>query len=145
MLDILESNADKSIIPFSSGVPDINQPSLEPLWRELSRVTQHNLRTILSYDEISGCRELRQQTARLMLDGGLVVNVGDIVITSGSQSGMSLALLTVCQPGDIVTVKSPAYYGTMQLLRGLGIRAIEIPTDPDTGISIEVLELALDQ
>lgn len=33
----------------------------------------------------------------------------------------------------------------MQLLRGLGIKVIEIPTDPDTGISIEALELALDQ
>ncbi|SQB25964.1 GntR family transcriptional regulator [Citrobacter koseri] len=69
----------------------------------------------------------------------------DIVITNGSQSGLSLALLTVCQAGDIVAVESPAYYGTMQLLRGLGIKVIEIPTDPDTGISIEALELALDQ
>lgn len=58
---------------------------------------------------------------------------------------MSLALLAVCQPGDIVAVESPAYYGTMQLLRGLGIKVIEIPTDPDTGISIEALELALEQ
>lgn len=33
----------------------------------------------------------------------------------------------------------------MQLLRGLGIKVIEIPTDPDTGISIEATELALDQ
>lgn len=145
VLDMLKGNADKSIIPFSSGVPDINQPSLKPLWRELSRVAQHNLHAILGYDELSGCRELRHQIARLMLDGGSVVNADDIVITSGSQSGMSLALLTVCQPGDIVAVESPAYYGTMQLLRGLGIKVIEIPTDPDTGISIEALELALDQ
>jgi DNA-binding transcriptional MocR family regulator len=51
----------------------------------------------------------------------------------------------VCQPGDIVAVESPTYYGTMQLLRGLGLKAIEIPTDPDSGISLEALELALDQ
>ncbi|MDT3754115.1 MULTISPECIES: aminotransferase-like domain-containing protein [Citrobacter] len=145
VLDMLAGHADKSIIPFSSGVPDINQPSLKPLWRELSRVAQHNLKAVLGYDELPGCQELRQQIARLMLDGGSVVNADDIVITSGSQSGMSLALLTVCQPGDIVAVESPAYYGTMQLLRGLGIKVIEIPTDPDTGISVEALELALDQ
>lgn len=145
VLDMLAGHADTSIVPFSSGVPDINQPSLKPLWRELSRVAQHNLRAVLGYDELPGCRELRQQIARLMLDGGSVVGADDIVITSGSQSGMSLALLTVCQRGDIVAVESPAYYGTMQLLRGLGIKVIEIPTDPDTGISIEALELALDQ
>lgn len=33
----------------------------------------------------------------------------------------------------------------MQMLRGLGLKTIEIPTDPETGISIEALELALDQ
>ena len=33
----------------------------------------------------------------------------------------------------------------MQILRGLGLKAIEIPTDPESGISIEALELALDQ
>ncbi|MFH7127082.1 PLP-dependent aminotransferase family protein [Klebsiella pneumoniae] len=31
------------------------------------------------------------------------------------------------------------------MLRGLGLKTIEIPTDPETGISIEALELALDQ
>lgn len=98
VLDMLAGHADKSIIPFSSGVPDINQPSLKPLWRELSRVAQHNLKAVLGYDELPGCRELRQQIARLMLDGGSVINADDIVITNGSQSGMSLALLAVCQP-----------------------------------------------
>ncbi len=33
----------------------------------------------------------------------------------------------------------------MQMLRGLGLKTIEIPTDPETGISIEAPELALDQ
>lgn len=33
----------------------------------------------------------------------------------------------------------------MQILRGLGLKAIEIPTDPESGISIEALELALDR
>ncbi len=42
-------------------------------------------------------------------------------------------------------MESPCYYGTMQMLRGLGLKTIEIPTDPETGISIEALELALDQ
>lgn len=57
VLDMLAGHADKSIIPFSSGVPDINQPSLKPLWRELSRVAQHNLKAVLGYDELPGCRE----------------------------------------------------------------------------------------
>lgn len=33
----------------------------------------------------------------------------------------------------------------MQMLRGMGVKVIEIPTDPETGISVEALELALEQ
>ncbi|HFZ8994897.1 TPA: PLP-dependent aminotransferase family protein [Citrobacter freundii] len=145
VLTMLEARRDKSIIAFGGGSPDIDQPSLKPLWRELSRVAQHNVNEVLSYDELAGRRDLREQIARLMLDGGSAIGADSLIITNGCHSALSLALLCVCKPGDIIAVESPAYYGTMQRLRGLGLKAIEIPTDPNTGISIEALEMALDQ
>ena len=33
----------------------------------------------------------------------------------------------------------------MQMLRGYGVKVVEIPTDSVTGISLEALELALEQ
>ncbi|ENE38403.1 aminotransferase class I and II family protein, partial [Escherichia coli P0302293.10] len=106
---------------------------------------QHNLQTVLGYDLLAGQRVLREQIARLMLDSGSVVTADDIIITSGCHNSMSLALMAVCKPGDIVAVESPCYYGSMQMLRGMGVKVIEIPTDPETGISVEALELALEQ
>ncbi|MCC7887192.1 PLP-dependent aminotransferase family protein, partial [Escherichia coli] len=97
------------------------------------------------YDLLAGQRVLREQIARLMLDSGSVVTADDIIITSGCHNSMSLALMAVCKPGDIVAVESPCYYGSMQMLRGMGVKVIEIPTDPETGISVEALELALEQ
>ena len=47
-----------------------------------------------------------------MRDGGSVVTADDLVLTSGCHSALSLALLSVCQPGDIIAVESPCYYGT---------------------------------
>jgi len=145
VLEMLDARLDKDIILFGGGAPDITQPSLKPLWRELSRVVQHQPTEVLGYDELAGHRELREQIARLMLDGGSTVTADDVVITSGCHSALSIALLAVCKPGDIIAVESPSFYGTMQLLRGLGIKALEIPTDPETGISVEALELALEQ
>lgn len=87
--------------------PDVETPSLKPLWRELSRVVQHNLQTVLGYDLLAGQRVLREQVARLMLDSGSVVTADDIIITSGCHNSMSLALMAVCKPGDIVAVESP--------------------------------------
>ncbi|STF90444.1 fused DNA-binding transcriptional regulator; aminotransferase [Escherichia coli] len=46
-----------------------------------------------------------------MLDSGSVVTADDIIITSGCHNSMSLALMAVCKPGDIVAVESPCYYG----------------------------------
>ncbi len=145
VLTLLEGREDKEITAFGGGAPDISQPTLKPLWREMYRVVQHQIQDVLRYDTLPGRRELREQIARLMLDGGTAISADEIVITSGCHPALSLALLAVCQPGDIIAVESPSYYGTMQLLRGLDIKAIEIPTDPDTGISIEALELALEQ
>ena len=108
-------------------------------------MVQHNLQTVLGYDLLAGQRVLREQIARLMLDSGSVVTADDIIITSGCHNSMSLALMAVCKPGDIVAVESPCYYGSMQMLRGMGVKVIEIPTDPETGISVEALELALEQ
>ncbi|RKR53892.1 DNA-binding transcriptional MocR family regulator [Yokenella regensburgei] len=145
VLTLLDTRNDKQVTAFGGGSPDVTQPSLKPLWREMSRIVQHNPSDILSYDELPGRRELREQIARLALDGGTVVTADDIVVTHGCHAALSIALFSVCKPGDIVAVESPSFYGTMQLLRGFNIKAIEIPTDPQTGISIEALELALEQ
>ena len=145
VLTLLDARSDKEMLNFGGGAPDISQPTLKPLWREMARLVQHNQCDILSYDALQGRQELREQISRLMVDGGTVVDPEDIVITNGCHGALSIALLSVCKPGDIVAVESPSYYGTMQLLRGFGIKAMEIPTDPETGISIEALELALEQ
>lgn len=44
-----------------------------------------------------------------------------------------------------MAVEAPSFHGAMQTLKGLGMKALEIPTDPLTGISLEALELALEQ
>ncbi|MES1937136.1 classes I and II superfamily aminotransferase [Salinisphaera hydrothermalis C27AD] len=56
---------------------------------------------------------------------------------------MTLALALVCKPGDIVAVESPTYYGLLEVLEQRGLKALPIPTDPETGISLELLQKAL--
>ena len=51
----------------------------------------------------------------------------------------------VTKPGDTVALESPTYYGLLQVVEALGLKALEIPTDPVAGISIEALSLALER
>jgi len=54
-----------------------------------------------------------------------------------------LALRTVTQPGDTVAVESPIFFGVLQIAESLGIRLLEIPSHPGTGLSIEALAAQL--
>ena len=49
------------------------------------------------------------------------------------------------RPGDLIATESPSYYGLLQLADVLGLKVIEIPSDPRTGISLEALQLAANQ
>lgn len=127
VLTMLDARHDKTITAFGGGSPDVEQPTLRPLWREMSRVIQHNPGEIFSYDSLPGRRELREQIARLMLDGGTVAGADDIVVTSGCHAALSIALLAVCKPGDIVAVESPATTAPCRCCAGLISRPSRSP------------------
>ncbi|OEC36905.1 DNA-binding transcriptional regulator, MocR family, contains an aminotransferase domain [Pseudomonas cuatrocienegasensis] len=133
------------VIQLGRGRPDIDSPTLKPLLRSLSRISRRQDVSSLTYGCIYGHQGMREQIARLMLDSGCALSYEDIVITTGCHEALSAAIRAICQPGDIVAVDSPSFHGVMQALKGFGMQALELPTDPLTGISLEALELALEQ
>ena len=145
VFELLNSRLEDDILQLGSGMPDLTQSTLKPLWKAFSRQAQKQESHLLNYDNLYGVACLREQIARLMIDSGCQLTLEDIVITTGCHEALSVSVRAVCQPGDIIAVESPSFHGIMQTLRGFGIRAIEIPTDSVTGISLEALELAFDQ
>ncbi len=90
----------------------------------------------------NGNAEFRNVLARRAMVSGMVLAPEELVVTQGCIEALNLALRAVTQPGDIVAVESPTFYGLLQVLEALGLRALEIPTSPQNGISLEALELA---
>jgi DNA-binding transcriptional MocR family regulator len=86
---------------------------------------------------------LRAIIARRALDAGIQVGADDIIMTHGGIEAVNLALRAVTQPGDTVAVESPCFFGLLQALESLGLRALEIPASPSTGLAIEALDFAL--
>ena len=66
------------------------------------------------------------------------------MITASCTQAVSLCLRAVTQPGDVVALESPTFFGYLDLIESLGLRVLEIPTHPATGLSLPALELALD-
>jgi DNA-binding transcriptional MocR family regulator len=51
----------------------------------------------------------------------------------------------VVRPGGAIAVESPAYYGTLQTLEALGLKVVEVPCQPETGMDLDELERRVDR
>ena len=91
-----------------------------------------------------GREELRIQVAQRAFGYGCEVGPDDVVITAGCSEAMSLCLQAVCSPGDTVAIESPTYFGILLILESLRLKALEIPTNPGTGMSLDALRFALE-
>lgn len=108
----------------------------------IAGVSRRHPEILTNYPTGTGYPEFKAQIARRTLGSGCRFNPDNIIITSGSTESLNLALRAVTQPGDTVAVESPTYFGILQILETLGLRALEIPTSPITGISLSALDLA---
>lgn len=105
---------------------------------------EHNADAVL-YEFPPGELNLRRQIARRMTEIGSPTDPEELVITNGCQEALVLALRAITVEGDVIAIESPTYYGLFQVIEFLGLKALEIPTHPHDGISIEALEFALEQ
>lgn len=136
---------NKEIRQFSLGVPDKTLLPTEKLHKSLitlaRRTDLHD--GSMSYEDVQGSVNLRRSVAKwsMLWDGKLQAD--DLMTTSGAMNAIYNCLMAVTKPGDTVAIESPIYFGTIQIIKALGLKAIEIPTDPLTGIHLDALQKVL--
>ena len=145
VLNMGKASHDPSIIQLGAAVPDASFLPIRAIERAVTQSARYHKNTVAAYEFPPGLPDLRRQIARRMAEAGCRIHPDEIVITNGCQEALSLALRAVTRPGDVVAVESPTFYGLLQVIDNLGLKALEIPTHPRTGISLEALELALEQ
>lgn len=145
VLELVGTSRDEGVLLLGRGIPDLESATLKPLHRLLAGLHRRVDTDGLNYDALVGSLELRRQIVRLAAGAGCLLHPDDVLITTGCQEALAISIRTLASPGDVVAVDSPSFYGTMQILKANGLKALEIPTDPQTGISLEALELALEQ
>ncbi|MBM7345755.1 aminotransferase class I/II-fold pyridoxal phosphate-dependent enzyme [Pantoea coffeiphila] len=92
-----------------------------------------------------GSLRLRREIARRSMDLGIRISTDDVTLTHGCMEALQLALRAVTQPGDCVGLETPTYFYLFPLLASLGLKVLEIPTDPQLGLSLDALELMLQE
>lgn len=143
--EVFEAARDPNIIPLGAALPS---PELFPnkkISRLLSSIARDDPAACNTYDLAPGNQTLRRQLARRSLYWGGTLSAEDIIVTCGCTEALNLCLRAVTEPGDIVAFESPTYFLVLQITEILGRKALEIPTHPRDGISIEALEVAIEQ
>jgi DNA-binding transcriptional MocR family regulator len=142
---VVHASAEPGVVAFGSAVPCDDFDGTRRVHELLAQKAREWGARGGAYQAPPGYLPLREQLARRALDAGCALGPDEIVVTSGCQEALVLCLRAVAAAGDTVAVESPTYYGTLHAIRALGLRALEIPTHPETGISLEALEMALDE
>lgn len=89
-------------------------------------------------DAVAGWPPLRAALARHMRLLGLDAATSNIMVVSGRQQGLFLAVQTLISPGDRVAVQVPAYSGILHTLDLLGAETCPIVNGPE-GPDVESL------
>ncbi|MBP0625083.1 PLP-dependent aminotransferase family protein [Cupriavidus consociatus] len=121
-------------------------PSLFPIQslnRALSASSRQGSYAKTLVDLQLGLPALRRAIAQRYLELGYAVPMDEIVITCGGMEAISLSLQALARPGDLVLIDSPMFFSGLQLLKQLGLSALEMPTDPEAGLDLSVLDKTL--
>lgn len=143
MMRVVTLNNRPDMVPLGAALPApelLPIATLQRLYGQIGRHAKHLL-DAASHAMINH-PELVRQLVRHSLTWGQALAADEIVVTNSCTEALLLCLRAVTKPGDTVAVESPSYYLMLQLLEQLGLKALEIPTHPRLGLSVDALEIA---
>ena len=143
VFQVLGEIRKRNVVPLGSAFPSPMLFPLPALAIALSRSARRMDPWKTVEDLSPGSAELRRQIAKRYASHGVRVPATEIVVTSGALEALNLCLAAVTRPGDVVAIESPAFYGALQAVERLGLRAVEIGTHPEEGVDLGALDRAI--
>ena len=135
------ANMGKSdLMLFSIGVPSNEFLPVAKLNKEMLHATRELRDSGTGYEQLQGNEKLRRMIAARSLSWGGSLRENDLVTTAGGMNALSFCMMALAKPGDTIAMESPCYPGSLQLAVSLGLRVLELPTHPTTGIEMEALK-----
>lgn len=141
--DIVSQN--EKVINFALAVPDASLLPVAKLNKSVMAVLRDSKYSCINYENTQGNPELRKQIAKLSFNWGGKVKADEVLVTAGCLEAITMCLRAVTQHGDMVAVESPNYFGVFQAIESMGLKVVEICSDPVTGLDLDCLQEAFDQ
>ncbi|KUL22493.1 PLP-dependent aminotransferase family protein [Streptomyces regalis] len=137
--DILAVTARPEVINFAGGLPAPELFDREGIAAAFRDVLAETPAQALQYATTEGEPILRTGLAARISARGLATDADDLLITTGSQQGLSLLATALLDPGDAVLVEDPCYLAALQAFGFAGARVVAVPGDAH-GVDVRALE-----
>ena len=110
----------------------------EEILKDASSLLQSNPDFLATYPPIQGDSKLRQVMTNYLQTKNVKTAPENLLITNGSQQGISLVATTFVGPGDIVVMETPTYPGAIDIFKCRGAVILTVPVDKD-GMRTDIL------
>src|SRR5882757_226026 len=141
--EILALTARPEVISFAGGLPAPELFDAEAIRAAYDRVLAEQSGRVLQYSTTEGDPALRAAVAGRLTARGLATEADDLLVTGGSQQGLTLVATALLEPGDVVLVENPTYLAALQTFAFAGARVVPVPTDADGLVPEALAELVL--
>lgn len=143
--ELIGRKRDEAVIDLAVSGPSTELLPVARLNKAVQLAIRRQKGMAYQYAFPPGNPNLRRLIAQRSWDWKSVLLPEDLVITNGCMEALNLCLRAVAGPGDTIAIETPAYYGVLQCIEGLGMKVLEVTTDPETGVNLDELEKALDR
>jgi 2-aminoadipate transaminase len=128
--DLLALIDRPSVISFAGGLPAPSLFDVDGLRSAFDQVLSGpSARRHLQYAPTEGNPDLRAHVAARMTSRGLPTQAEDLLVTTGSQQGLTLITTALLDPGAVVAVEEPTYLAALQCFQLAGARIVTLPGD----------------
>ncbi len=141
LVDLLALTARPEILSFAVGLPDPRIFDVAALRAAYGKALADDVAGAnLQYSAAEGLWPLRVLLAERLTGGGLPTEPEELLVTTGSQQGLTLVALMLLDPGATILVEDPTYLSALEPFRLVGGRTVPVATDDDG-----VIPAALDE
>ena len=131
--------ARPGVVSLAGGLPAVELfPS-----QAYGEVVRRLLADPQSMQYVPSCGELKERVVEVMRRRGVDCRSEEILITTGAQQALDVAVRAFVSVGESVAVERYAYAGFREVLAPLRPRLVTLPSSLDDGLDVEALERCL--
>ena len=136
---LVDQVARPGVVSLAGGLPAVELfPS-----QAYGEVVRRLLADPQSMQYVPSCGELKERVVEVMRRRGVACRAEEILITTGAQQALDVAVRALVSVGESVAVERYTYAGFREVLAPLRPRLVTLPSSLDDGLDVEALERSL--